>query len=94
MLTAIRLHSKVAVCEICWCYSQAEDKQAPIILLRFQAQQINCIRNREGEVVDGAEDEVLAYYYIFAFQRDYDDAQEALRWRIVDIHMQRGGRYY
>uniref|UniRef100_K3XAG0 Tim44-like domain-containing protein n=1 Tax=Globisporangium ultimum (strain ATCC 200006 / CBS 805.95 / DAOM BR144) TaxID=431595 RepID=K3XAG0_GLOUD len=72
----------------------AEDKQAPIILLRFQAQQINCIRNREGEVVDGAEDEVLAYYYIFAFQRDYDEEQEALRWRIVDIHMQRGGRYY
>ncbi|TYZ67394.1 hypothetical protein PybrP1_010938 [[Pythium] brassicae (nom. inval.)] len=72
----------------------AEDKQAPIILLRFQAQQINCIRNREGEVVDGAEDEVLAYYYIFAFQRDYDDEHEALRWRIVDIHMQRGGRYY
>ncbi|KAF1330719.1 hypothetical protein FI667_g4649, partial [Globisporangium splendens] len=70
----------------------AEDKQAPIILLRFQAQQINCIRNREGEVVDGAEDEVLAYYYIFAFQRDYDEEQEALRWRIVDIHMQRGVR--
>ncbi|KAG2512379.1 hypothetical protein JM16_008102 [Phytophthora kernoviae] len=70
----------------------AEDKQAPIILMRFQAQQINCIRNREGEVVEGSEDEVLAYYYIFAFQRDYDDEQETLRWRIVDLHMQRGGR--
>lgn len=73
---------------------QAEDKQAPIILMRFQAQQINCIRNREGEVVEGSEDEVLAYYYIFAFQRDYDEEQETLRWRIVDLHMQRGGRYY
>ncbi|RLN73285.1 hypothetical protein BBJ28_00011761 [Nothophytophthora sp. Chile5] len=73
---------------------EATDKQAPIILMRFQAQQINCIRNREGEVVDGSETEVLAYYYIFAFQRDYDDEQEALRWRIVDLHMQRGGRYY
>ncbi|KAG3002240.1 hypothetical protein PC121_g19582 [Phytophthora cactorum] len=72
----------------------AEDKQAPIILMRFQAQQINCIRNREGEVVEGSEDEVLAYYYIFAFQRDYDEEQETLRWRIVDLHMQRGGRYY
>ncbi|GLE03713.1 hypothetical protein PINS_up012615 [Pythium insidiosum] len=72
----------------------AEDKHAPIILVRFAAQQINCIRNREGEIVDGAEDEVLAYYYIFAFQRDYDDEQEALRWRIVDLHMQRGERFY
>lgn len=32
--------------------------------MRFQAQQINCIRSREGEVVEGSEDEVLAYYYI------------------------------
>ncbi|CAI5743179.1 unnamed protein product [Peronospora destructor] len=72
----------------------AEDKQAPIVLMRFQAQQINCIRNREGEIVEGSEDEVLAHYYIFAFQRDYDEEQESLRWRIVDLHMQRGGRYY
>ncbi|CAH0473439.1 unnamed protein product [Peronospora belbahrii] len=70
----------------------AEDKQAPIILMRFQAQQINCIRNREGEIVEGSEDEVLAYYYIFAFQRDYDEEQESLRWRVVDLHMQRGNR--
>ena len=74
--------------------TQAEDKQAPIVLMRFQAQQINCIRNREGEVVEGSEDEVLAYYYIFAFQREYDEELESLRWRIVDLHMQRGGRYY
>ncbi|CEG49365.1 Mitochondrial import inner membrane translocase, subunit TIM44 [Plasmopara halstedii] len=72
----------------------AEDKQAPIILMRFQAQQINCIRNREGDIVEGSEDEVLAYYYIFAFQRNYDEEQETLRWKIVDLHMQRGGRYY
>lgn len=74
--------------------ASAEDKQAPIILVRFQAQQINCIRNREGEVVDGAEDEVLTYYYVSAFQRDYDEEQEALRWRIVEIQMMRGERYY
>ena len=73
---------------------QAEDKQAPIILVRFRSQQINCIRNREGEIVEGAEDEVLAYYYIFAFQREYDESTERLRWRIVDVHMQRGGKYY
>ncbi|TDH68717.1 hypothetical protein CCR75_009176 [Bremia lactucae] len=72
----------------------ADDKQAPIILMRFRAQQINCIHNREGDVVEGSEDEVLAYYYIFAFQRDYDEEQETLRWKIVDLHMQRGERYY
>uniref|UniRef100_M4C3A1 Tim44-like domain-containing protein n=1 Tax=Hyaloperonospora arabidopsidis (strain Emoy2) TaxID=559515 RepID=M4C3A1_HYAAE len=63
-------------------------------VIEATAQQINCIRNREGEVVEGSEDEVLAYYYIFAFQREYDEELESLRWRIVDLHMQRGGRYY
>ncbi|KAL0591922.1 hypothetical protein ABG067_000574 [Albugo candida] len=73
--------------------ASAEDKQAPIILVRFRSQQINCIRNREGEIVEGTEDEVLAYYYIFAFQRQYDESTERLRWRIVDVHMQRGGKH-
>ncbi|KAI9895353.1 hypothetical protein PsorP6_018579 [Peronosclerospora sorghi] len=63
-------------------------------VIEATAQQINCIRNREGEIVEGSEDEVLAYYYIFAFQRHYDEQQETLRWRIVDLHMQRGGKYY
>ena len=32
--------------------AKAEDKQAPIVVLQFMAQQINCIKNREGEIVE------------------------------------------
>ncbi|DBA01660.1 TPA: hypothetical protein N0F65_010311, partial [Lagenidium giganteum] len=69
--------------------ASAEDKQAPIILMKFNTQQINCIRNREGEIIEGAEDEVMMHIYIFAFQRSYDEEAEALRWRIVEIQMMR-----
>ena len=65
----------------------AEDKQAPLIVLQFTAQQINCIKNREGDIVEGAEDDVRATFYALAFQRDYDEEQGLLRWKIVEMAM-------
>lgn len=67
--------------------AKAEDKQAPLLVLQFMAQQINCIKNREGEIVEGAEDEVRAVFYALAFQRDYDDEAGVLQWKIVEMAM-------
>eukprot|EP00629_Pelagomonadales_sp_RCC1024_P011936 CAMPEP_0119279446 /NCGR_PEP_ID=MMETSP1329-20130426/20803_1 /TAXON_ID=114041 /ORGANISM="Genus nov. species nov., Strain RCC1024" /LENGTH=377 /DNA_ID=CAMNT_0007279989 /DNA_START=70 /DNA_END=1200 /DNA_ORIENTATION=+ len=53
---------------------QVADGQAPILVCQFMTQQINCIRNREGEVVEGSPSDIRAYFYVMAFQRDYDDA--------------------
>ncbi|RHY06916.1 hypothetical protein DYB37_000758 [Aphanomyces astaci] len=63
----------------------AEDKQAPIIGIQLMAQQINCIRNREGEIVEGADDDIQANFYIFAFRREYDEEASALKWKIVEF---------
>ncbi|KDO32816.1 hypothetical protein SPRG_02509 [Saprolegnia parasitica CBS 223.65] len=63
----------------------AEDKQAPVIGLQLMAQQIHCIRNREGEIIEGAEDEIKANFYVFAFRREYDEDEMALRWKIVEF---------
>ncbi|RHY31317.1 hypothetical protein DYB32_003598 [Aphanomyces invadans] len=63
----------------------AEDKQAPIIGIQLMAQQINCIRNREGEIVEGAEDDIQANFYIFAFRREYDEEASALKWKIIEF---------
>ncbi|CAK4078200.1 unnamed protein product [Aphanomyces euteiches] len=63
----------------------AEDKQAPIIGIQLMAQQINCIRNREGEIVEGAEDDIQANFYIFAFRREYDEEAAALKWKIIEF---------
>ncbi|OQR81857.1 Mitochondrial Protein Translocase (MPT) Family [Thraustotheca clavata] len=63
----------------------AEDKQAPIIGIQLMAQQINCIRNREGEIIEGAEDEIKANFYVFAFRREYDEEEMALRWKIIEF---------
>jgi import inner membrane translocase subunit TIM44 len=55
-----------------------QDKATPLIYLQTSAQQIHCIRNREGEVVEGAEDLIEQKFYLFVFQRN-----DMLEWRVV-----------
>jgi import inner membrane translocase subunit TIM44 len=40
----------------------------PLVVLQFSCQQINCVRNKEGEIVDGAEDDIQAVHYLWAMQ--------------------------
>jgi len=48
-------------------------------------QQINCVRDKEGEVVEGGVDDIVGNFYIAAFQREFDDELGTLKWRIVDF---------
>lgn len=62
------------------------NKGSPIILLHFMCQQINCVRKKEtGEIVEGAEDDIKANSYVCAFQREYNEEEGALNWKIVDF---------
>lgn len=40
----------------------------PLVVLQFSCQQINCVRNKLGEIVDGAEDDIQAVHYLWAMQ--------------------------
>ena len=62
------------------------NKGAPIIVLHFMCQQINCVRKKEdGEIVEGSEDDIRANSYVAAFQREYNDEEGELQWKIVDF---------
>lgn len=41
--------------------------------------------SRKGEIVEGAEDDIRATYYILAFQREFNDNEAELRWKVVDM---------
>ena len=41
---------------------------APMIVLQFSCQQINCVRNKDGEIVEGAEDDIQSVHYLWAMQ--------------------------
>lgn len=63
--------------------AKCQEKKPPIIILQFAAQQIHCVRNREGEIVDGADDLIEQHYYMFVFQREL--VGDELTWRVVEF---------
>jgi mitochondrial import inner membrane translocase subunit TIM44 len=62
---------------------------APLVVLQFQVQQINCVRDSKGAVHEGAPDDVQSVYYAWAMEQvppkpDADwDAQPV--WRLRDV---------
>lgn len=73
---------------------QVEEQRSPILVVQFMTQQVNCVRNREGDVVEGSPSDVRAYFYVMAFQREYDDQSHELAWRVVDFQLGGGEPYY
>lgn len=62
------------------------NKGSPIIVLHFMVQQINCVRKKEDDtIVEGHEDDIRANSYVAAFQREYDEEEGALNWKVVDF---------
>ena len=55
------------------CSKATIEKGSPIITLVFMCQQMYCVRKKEtGEIVEGAEDDIKAYHYVMAVQREYN----------------------
>ncbi|KAI0567067.1 Tim44-like protein [Gracilaria domingensis] len=50
-------------------------EDSPVLIVTFNTQQINCLRDRGGNVVEGQEDDIRAVYYAWAFvkEAEYED---------------------
>lgn len=55
----------------------------PTLVVTFNAQQIHCIRDKNGLIVDGADDDIRSVYYTWAFQLDQDAYD--LNWQLVEM---------
>jgi len=67
------------------------NKGSPILLLHFMCQQINCVRkSSDGSIVEGGEDEIRANSYICAFQREYNEVDNSLEWKVIDFRFNGG----
>jgi len=42
----------------------------PVLIISFAAQQINCLRDKNGNIVEGKEDDIRAVYYLWAMVQD------------------------
>lgn len=47
-------------------------EDSPVLIVSFNTQQINCLRDRAGSVVEGSEDDIRAVYYAWAFVKEVE----------------------
>jgi len=43
-------------------------ENAPLVVLTFSCQQINCVRDKSGKIVEGGEDDIQSVHYLWAMQ--------------------------
>lgn len=59
----------------------------PVLVLGALIQHINCVRNREGKIVEGKEDDVRASFYLLLFVREYNEDEGALEWKVSERYL-------
>jgi import inner membrane translocase subunit TIM44 len=59
--------------------------ERPMVVFQFQIQQINCIRDAKGVVVDGASDDIQSVYYAWAVEQLPATVNEPVTWRLRDM---------
>lgn len=66
--------------------AQRMDKGPPCFIWTFNTQQVNCLRDREGEIIEGAVDDIRTVYYAMAVQR-HPDLEKTLEypWQVTEM---------
>ena len=61
----------------------------PVVALTYQVQQINVVRNKEGKIVEGDENDIRARFYVVAFKLEIEEGEEGegdmvALWKCID----------
>lgn len=61
------------------------EKTPPIFVFTITAQQINCVRDLEGNVVEGSEDDIRSVYYVFALKREWNENELEFQTKVIEM---------
>lgn len=62
-------------------------EQGPVLLIMFHTQQIVCIRDKDGAIIEGDAEKVLRYNHIWTLCRDQSELHPWAAWRVMEIYM-------
>lgn len=65
-----------------------ERDNTPAMLLSAQLQYIHCVRNAEGDIIEGSESEIRAGMLILLVTREYSAEEGRLTYRIAEMSLQ------
>lgn len=60
-------------------------EQGPVLIVTFQSQQINVVRNSKGEVVEGDPDKILRINHAWVLCRDQSELDPKAAWKLMDL---------
>jgi len=60
-------------------------EQGPVLVITFTSQQILCVRNGAGEVVEGDPEKVMRIQYVWVLCRDQSELDPRAAWRLLDL---------
>lgn len=60
-------------------------EQGPVLVITFNSQQILCVKDREGKVVEGSADKVMRVTYVWVLCRDQTELDPRAAWRLLDL---------
>ncbi|XP_065201735.1 mitochondrial import inner membrane translocase subunit TIM44 [Planococcus citri] len=59
--------------------------QGPVLIISFQAQQIICMKDKNGTVVEGDPEKILRVSYVWALCRDTSELNPRAAWKLLDM---------
>ncbi|XP_075233734.1 mitochondrial import inner membrane translocase subunit TIM44 [Lycorma delicatula] len=63
-------------------------EQGPVLVISFTSQQIICIKDKTGKVVEGDSDQVYRVDYVWVLCRDSTELNPRAAWRLLDLSLQ------
>lgn len=59
--------------------------QGPVLVITFQSQQIMCVRDGKGNVIEGSPDKVMRVNYVWVLCRDPQELNPKSAWRLLEL---------
>ena len=59
--------------------------QGPVLVVTFQTQQVETIRNAKGEVVEGDPEKIIRMSYVWVLCRDQNELDPKAAWRVLEM---------
>lgn len=60
-------------------------EQGPVLVITFSSQQIQCVRDAKGTVVEGDPEKVLRVNYVWVLCRDQTEVDPKAAWRLLEL---------
>merc|ERR1719450_682602 len=60
-------------------------EQGPVLIIIFNSQQVMCVKDKAGKVMEGSDDKVMRITYVWALCRYQTELDPKAAWRLLDI---------